>query len=80
MKDDEEGERQEGLMDRSGDVVAANEARNGMNGSHDGLHQPLSAHSLGRFWWGKVRPGGNNGFERKCLTHRTTNGICSAVC
>ena len=34
MKDDEEGERQEGLMDRSGGVVAAKEAQNGMNRSH----------------------------------------------
>ena len=34
MKADEEGERQEGLMDRSGGVVAAKEARNGMNRSH----------------------------------------------
>ena len=34
MKADEEGEQQEGLMDRSGGVVAAKEARNGMNRSH----------------------------------------------
>ena len=47
MKDDEEGKRQEGLMDRSGGVCSggAKEARNGMNCSHDGLHWPSSADS-----------------------------------
>ena len=42
---DEEGEQQEGLMDRSGGAVAAKEAPNGMNRSHEGLHRPSSANS-----------------------------------
>ena len=79
MKADEEGERQEGLMDSSGGVVAAKEARNGMNRSRDGLHWPSSADSW-RFRRGRSRPGGNTGFERKCLTHCITNGICNAMC
>ena len=34
MKDDEEGKRQEGLIDRPNGIVAAKEAQNGMNRSH----------------------------------------------
>ena len=45
MKDDEERERQEGLMDSSDGVVAAEEERNGMNRSQHGLHRPSSADS-----------------------------------
>ena len=79
MKADEEGERQEGLMDRSDGVVAAEEEQNGKDRSQHGLHRPSSADS-----WplsvGIGPPGGNTGFERKCLTHRITHGICDAMC
>ena len=79
MKDDEERERQEGLMDSSDGVVAAEEERNGMrievSMGFIGHHRLI----LGRFWWEKVRPGGNTLFERKCFSNRITNGICNAI-
>ena len=78
MKDDEERERQEGLMDSSDGVVAAEEERNGMNRSQHGLHRPSSADSW-PFSVGIGLPGGNTGFERKCFTHRITHGICDAM-
>ena len=68
MKDDEERERQEGLMDISDGVVAAEIARNGMNRSHHGrgLHRTSSDDS-----WplsvGKESPWGQHWNRAKML-------------
>jgi len=57
MKDNEERERQEGLMDRSDGVVAAEEERNGKDRSQHGLLIGHHRLILGRFRWGSVRLG-----------------------
>ena len=78
MKDDEERERQEGLMDRSdGVVVASEEARMKaiMAAGFIGHHRMI----LGRFRWGRSRPGVNTGIEQKCFSNRITHGICDAI-
>ena len=80
MKDDEERERQEGLNGqirrRSGGAGSTkwNESKVSIMG-FIGHHRLI----LGRFWWEKVRPGGNTLFERKCFSNRITNGICNAI-
>ena len=89
MKDDEERERQEGLMDRSDGVVEAEEAR--MNRSHHGrgLHRPSSADSWPlsggeRFALGSALESSENAshiaspmaFVMRCVKHFNGTSIC----